>query len=239
MIKNEGIFDIDDTVKQYFNLLKRCKPLKKEEEHKLIAAYRNNNDIEARNKLIMANLKFACSIASMYRGRGVSFSDLISEANDGLMESIEKFDLSRDIKLYSYSVWWIRQRIQAAIDKAKRMPKSELPTEEHDDSQFDKEDEINVNFNGKNNSVEPQFIEEEEKNEEAIARKKFLSEVFKVLNLREKDMVYIYYGIYGRYYKLNDIGQKYSLTKERVRQIIEGALRKTRCKAMVMENKYL
>ena len=119
------------------------------------------------------------------------------------------------------------------------MPKSELPTEEHDDSQFDKEDDINVNFNGKNNSVEPQFIEEEEKNEETIARKKFLSEVFKVLNLREKDMVYMYYGIYGRYYKLNDIGQKYSLTKERVRQIIEGALRKTRCKAMVMENKYL
>ena len=63
MIKNEGVFDIDDTVKHYFTLLKRCKPLKKEEEHRLIASYRNNNDIEARNKLIMANLKFACSIA--------------------------------------------------------------------------------------------------------------------------------------------------------------------------------
>lgn len=239
MVKNECVFDIDDTARQYFELLKRCKPLSKEEEHKLLREYRYNNNIEARNKLIMANLKFACSIASSYRGRGVSFGELISEANDGLIESIDKFDISRDIKLYSYSVWWIKQRVQAAIDKVKRMPKSELPSDKDNDTQMEKDDDFNSFYIDKNETMEPEFIEEEERTEEEKDRKKFLNEVFKVLNLREKDMMFMYYGMYGRKYKLDDIGKKYKLTKERVRQIIEGAFRKTRCRAMVMENKYL
>lgn len=239
MAKGEGIFDIDDTVKHYFNLIEKSKPLSKEQEHKLLLDYRKNKNIEARNKLIVANLKFACSIASTYRGRGVCFGDLISEANDGLIESIDKFDTSRDIKLYSYSVWWIRQRIQAAIDKVKKMPKSELPPEEDNDTQFERDDIFNESFSGKTKEIEPQFIEEEEKTEEKKSRRKFLRDVFKVLNIREKDMLFMYYGIYGYTYKLEDIGHKYKLTKERVRQIIECSLKKTRCRAMVIENKYL
>ena len=75
MAKGEGIFDIDDTVKHYFNLIEKSKPLSKEQEHKLLLDYRKNKNIAARNKLIVANLKFACSIASTYRGRGVCFGD--------------------------------------------------------------------------------------------------------------------------------------------------------------------
>lgn len=238
MRKLDAICDIDETVKQYFKLLKNVKPLSKTEEHKLLEDYRYNNNIEARNKLIVANLKFACSVASSYRGRGVSYSDLISEANDGLIESIDKFDLSRDIKLYSYSVWWIRQRIQAAIDKVKRMPKSELPNEQDNDSQLEKEDN-NTRIQDKEIKTDPKFIEAEEKSEELKAQKKFLNEVFKVLNTREKDMVYMYYGMYGQKYKLGEISMKYKISKERVRQIIECAFRKSRCYAIVTQNKYL
>ncbi len=238
MRKLDAICDIDETVKQYFKLLKNVKPLSKAEEHKLLEDYRYNNNIEARNKLIVANLKFACSVASSYRGRGVSYSDLISEANDGLIESIDKFDLSRDIKLYSYSVWWIRQRIQAAIDKVRRMPKSELPDEQDNDTQLEKEDN-NIIRQDEEIKTDPEFIEAEEKNEELKAQKKFLDEVFKVLNTREKDMVYMYYGMYGQKYKLGEISIKYKISKERVRQIIECAFRKSRCYAIVTQNKYL
>lgn len=239
MVINDGVYDIDSTVKNYFEWLKGFKSLTKEEEHALLKDYRYNNNLDARNKLIQANLKFACSIASAYRGRGVSFSELISEANDGLMESIEKFDLSRDIKLYSYSVWWIKQRVQAAVDKVKKMPKSELPNEQDNDAQLEKDDDNNSTYVDRTVMTEPQFIEEEDRREEMLAKKKFLAEIFKILNAREKDMVYMYYGIYGKNYKLDDIGKKYSLSKERVRQIIEHAFKKVRCKAMVVENKYL
>lgn len=239
MVINDGVYDIDSTVKSYFEGLKGFKSLSKEEEHALLRDYRYNNNLEARNKLIQANLKFACSIASSYRGRGVSFSELISEANDGLMESIEKFDLSRDIKLYSYSVWWIKQRVQAAVDKLRKMPKSELPNEQDNDTQLEKDDDNNNTYIDRTVKTEPQFIEEEDRREEMLAKKKFLAEIFKILNAREKDMVYMYYGIYGKSYKLDDIGKKYNLSKERVRQIIEHAFKKVRCRAMAVENKYL
>ena len=101
--------DIDETVKSYFDGLKEFKPLSKKEERELLWKYKIGNDISARNKLINANLRYACKMASAYRNRGVSFSDLISEANMGLIEAIDKFDMSNDVKIISYSKWWIMQ----------------------------------------------------------------------------------------------------------------------------------
>ena len=121
--------DVDDTVRNYFNSLKDYKPLTKKEEHELIREYRINHNLNARNRLINSNLKYACKLASSYRNRGISYSDLISEANSGLIEAIDKFDLSKDVKLISYSKWWIMQKMQSAIEKKNRLPEAELPEE--------------------------------------------------------------------------------------------------------------
>jgi RNA polymerase sigma-32 factor len=99
--------DIDECVENYFKNLKQFKPLKKEEERKLIEAYKLRNDISARNKLIEHNLRYACQLANGYRNKGLSFGDLISEANNGLIDAIEKYDVNQDVKLISYSKWWI------------------------------------------------------------------------------------------------------------------------------------
>ena len=127
-MKNE-VSEITDGVKNYFGSLKNSKPLTKKAEKELIIDYKENKNLASRNKLITANLRYACKLASAYRNRGVSFEDLISEANDGLIEAIEKFDVTKDVKLISYSKWWIMQRMQAAIEKRNRMPESELPTD--------------------------------------------------------------------------------------------------------------
>ena len=58
-----------------------------------------NGNLSSRNKLINSNLKYACSLANSYRGRGVDFSELISEANSGLIESIDRFDTKQNVKL--------------------------------------------------------------------------------------------------------------------------------------------
>ena len=51
MAKDEGIFDIDDTVKHYFNLIEKSKPLSKEQEHKLLLDYRENKNIAGAPKI--------------------------------------------------------------------------------------------------------------------------------------------------------------------------------------------
>ena len=140
MADNAPKLEIDSAVKQYFDSLAHYKTLTKEEEHELLVEYRQHNNLNARNKLITCNLRYACKLANAYRNRGVSYSELISEANDGLLEAIDKFDLKQDVKLISYSKWWIMQRMQNAIIKKNRMPASELPVDHEDQYDDDLED---------------------------------------------------------------------------------------------------
>lgn len=74
----------------------------------------------AREALIATNLRFAFSIAKQYQHRGLDLSDLIAEANTGLVRAADKYDPDVGVNFISYAVWWIRQAIHAAITKQSR-----------------------------------------------------------------------------------------------------------------------
>jgi RNA polymerase primary sigma factor len=88
--------------------------LNEQEERELIVRVRDG-DAEAIERLITANLRFVVSIAQRYRGRGLSYLELINEGNIGLLKAAERFDLENNVKFISYAVWWIRQSIQKAL----------------------------------------------------------------------------------------------------------------------------
>jgi len=92
--------------------------LTREEEYELARKYRENNDLEAAQKLVTSNLRFVVKIAAEYRGLGFSFIDLIQEGNIGLMRAVKKFNPERGYRLISYAVWWIRAQIQNYILKS-------------------------------------------------------------------------------------------------------------------------
>ncbi len=98
----------------YFRDINKYKVLTDEEERTLVKAIQKGKP-DAANKLVTCNLRFVVSIARRYRGRGLSYLELINEGNIGLLKAAKRFDIKKNVKFISYAVWWIRQSIQKAV----------------------------------------------------------------------------------------------------------------------------
>ena len=98
----------------YFRDISRYRVLTDEEERILVKSVQENRN-GAVNHLITSNLRFVVSVARRYRGRGLSYLELINEGNMGLLKASKRFNLDMKVKFISYAVWWIRQSIQKAL----------------------------------------------------------------------------------------------------------------------------
>ncbi len=79
----------------------------------------------AKHELVSANLRLVLSIAKRYRGRGMSFDDLIQEGNLGLLKAVGRYDHTKGNRFSTYATWWVRQSIIRGIyDKTRtiRLP---------------------------------------------------------------------------------------------------------------------
>ena len=65
--------------------------------------------------LIESNMRLVLKIANEFLGRGLSWDDLVSEGNMGLVIAARRFDPSRGAKFSTYSAWWIKQAIRQAL----------------------------------------------------------------------------------------------------------------------------
>ena len=75
----------------------------------------------ARNELVHANLRLAIKIANRYKGCGLDFDDLFSEASLGLCRAIDKWHPNKGAKFSSYAAFWIKQGIRRALSNQSRV----------------------------------------------------------------------------------------------------------------------
>ncbi len=85
------------------------------EEEKLLAVRIEEGDIEARDRMVRANLRLVVNIARSYTGKGLGLEDLIAEGNLGLMRAVEGFDPSMNTRFSAYASYWIEQSIKRAL----------------------------------------------------------------------------------------------------------------------------
>ena len=110
----EILSDEENTLRLYFDDIAESRPLSREREVELSARIQEG-DMEARDELVQANLRFVIDVAKNYQNRGLSLSDLISAGNVGLLTAAERFDGTKGYKFISYAVWWIKQSILQTI----------------------------------------------------------------------------------------------------------------------------
>lgn len=103
-----------NTLEIYLKEIGKYNILTPEEEYNL-AVLAQKGDLEAKNQLLLHNLKLVVSIASKNIYSCVSLEDKIQEGNLGLITAIEKFDPTKGYKFSTYATWWIKQKITRSI----------------------------------------------------------------------------------------------------------------------------
>jgi len=253
--KNAGSPINQDEIYHYLKDIRKIKVMTPEREKELAKKMKSDDISEQERKkieeeLLKGNLRFVITVAKQYQNQGLDLSDLIAEGNYGLMKAIKNFDWNKDLRFISYAVWWVKQSIiQSLNDNGRtiRLPvnvvndlhkaKKEvelsgknledkyagLPSIIDLDMNINEEGDTLVDIIQNENADQP----DECFNTKDILKDKMMS-LLNNLDERERTIVGDYFGITGTPRTLEDIGEDFNLTKERVRQIKQKALRKLR-----------
>ncbi len=268
--KRSDLTDIAaDSIQMYLREIGKV-PLLSSEEEIMYAKRKEKGDLEAKKRLVEANLRLVVSIAKKFTGRSLSLLDLIQEGNIGLFRAVEKFDYRKGYKFSTYATWWIRQAITRAladqsrtiripvhmvetinrfnqierrlvqdlgrdplpeeiaaemgedIDKVRHIIKISQETVSLEASVGDDDEDSNLG----------DFIEDEKTiTPDRVAALKLLSDhvkqIIRDLTPREQKILEMRFGLAdGVAHTLEEVGQEFGVTRERIRQIEAKALEK-------------
>jgi RNA polymerase primary sigma factor len=214
-----------------------------------------NEKEKLKSELVTGNLRFVVSVAKMYQNQGLDLLDVISEGNIGLLKAIERFDPTSGLKFISYAVWWVKQSIMASLNEhartiripsnlvqeAQKNKKNEIPDEEKYFINYSDEPTTNLPYcvglykeiNEEGDQLIDVIRNPNEDNPENILNtteeiKKRVSYILSVLDDREKVIIEKYFGLNGIESNLEDLGEEFDCTKERIRQLKDKAIKKLR-----------
>ncbi|MBD1885594.1 sigma-70 family RNA polymerase sigma factor [Microcoleus sp. FACHB-45] len=228
-----------DSLRAYLQEIGRIPMLKADEEIELARKFAElelEGSRKAKDKMVESNLRLVVSIAKKYQNRGLDFLDLIQEGNLGLIRAVEKFDCTKGYRLSTYATCWIRQAITRAIYNHSRTIR--LPVYLwRQISEVKKTTKpiisLDTRMGEEEGSTLGELIEfDGETPEDYIFNINRLLDIERVLNTlkpRERQVIRMRFGLDdGREKALQEIGNIFHLTRERIRQIEVEALKKLR-----------
>ncbi|HOA74700.1 MAG TPA: sigma-70 family RNA polymerase sigma factor [Phycisphaerae bacterium] len=166
---------------------------------------------QVKNDILRANLRLVVSIARRHVGRSPQFFEIVSDGNLALMRAVEKFDYARGYKFSTYASWAVMRNYARTIPE-QMYQSARLVTGV---------DEMLASAPDRSVEARESVVE---------AARHLVAKGLALLTERERDVVVRHYGIgqNGQGMTLDQIGQMFGVTKERVRQIERRALNKIR-----------
>lgn len=193
-------------------------PLNHEEEMYYLQQYKEGS-LQAKDILIEHNLRLVAHIVKKYQQPGRDMDDMISVGTVGLIKAVNSFDDSKG-KLATYAAKCIENEILMLLRSEKKKSREV--------SLFEP---IGTDKDGNDVSlIDVIEITEKEVYEKCELRQNMLKlhEIFdKVLNERERDIIFNRYGLYGRKeVTQKQLAEKYGISRSYVSRIEKKALKK-------------
>lgn len=99
--------------------INRFKSLNEEEEIELFKRYRQN-DIDAKENIVNANLKYAVSIAEKHVKKKCNseyyinnIADYVQQSIEGLVYALDRYDEESEVSFRTYAAYWIKKKLYA------------------------------------------------------------------------------------------------------------------------------
>jgi RNA polymerase sigma factor (sigma-70 family) len=169
------------------------------------------NDVKER--LISANMRLVTSIAKRHAAQTDNFFELLSDGNMSLIRAVEKFDFGRGFKFSTYASWAIIKNFARSI-----------PDEKHRRERFVTGHDEVFDFAPDVRTDEHELLATQERATHSVNR------LLQYLEPRERDIIRMRAGLddNAKGMTLEEIGQQFGITKERVRQLNARAMNKLR-----------
>ena len=224
VLSNEG------GLSAYLEQIKKFPMLDAEEEYMLAKNWKTTGNIKSAEKLVTSHLRLVAKIAMGYKGYGLPVNEMISEGNIGLMQAVKKFEPEKGFRLAPQSDGDLRNEHIDEIANKLNVKKEEVVS-------------MNRRLSGKEFSLNAQVGEDGDEwqdwlvdkeldhdlkfahQEEMEQRKDLLKNSIKVLNDREKEILYSR-RLTDDPATLEDLSKKYKISRERIRQIENKAFEK-------------
>ncbi len=164
-------------------------PLERDEEELAIIAM-ENGDEEAKKLLTEHNLRLVVYIARRFENTGLNLEDLISIGTIGLIKAISTFKSSKSIKLATYASRCIENEILMYLRKVSNQ-RTEVSFDEPLNTDWDGNELLLSDVLGTDDDEVSRPLEDD-------ADRQMLTEAIKTLGKREKDIIILRFGLYGK-----------------------------------------
>ena len=112
--RRRPLASVQSPLETYLREINETSLLSANDEHELAVAI-GEGDVQARDRMVRANLRLVVNIARGYTGKGLGLQDLIEEGNLGLLRAVEGFDPGVGTRFSTYASYWIKQSIKRAL----------------------------------------------------------------------------------------------------------------------------